>query len=119
MTDLNGRYYEDIPKKEKNYGARKFYKKKSGTESKYELNKIKSEAKMEKKKQRNRSKNNPKFFTEIPKEVKVLNLDENNILQRLGNLRRRQKQNKEILAKARGELIQTSKEINKILDELS
>jgi len=58
------------------------------------------------------------FIIEKPN-VKVLNLNNNDILKRLGKLRREQTENKEILTKARGQLIQISKQINQILDSLS
>ena len=58
------------------------------------------------------------FIIEKPN-VKVLNLNDNGILKRLGKLRREQTENKVILTKARGQLIQISKQINQILDSLS
>lgn len=53
-----------------------------------------------------------------PKKKKIINLNDNDILERLGKLRRNQKQQKEILSHAQGQLIQISKNINQILDEL-
>ena len=62
--------------------------------------------------------NKDNFIIEKPN-VKVLNLNNNDILKRLGKLRREQTENKVILTKARGQLIQISKQINQILDSLS
>lgn len=59
------------------------------------------------------------FIIERPQKVKVINLNDNDILQRLGSLRRSQKEQKTILSHAQGQLIQISKNINEILDELS
>ena len=127
MADLNGRYYEDVPKKEKKFGAKKFYKKKSGTESKYELNKMKSEAKMEKRKIRNKSKNNPKFFEEIPREVPIEERTDKrlNILLELSSLRteevklgKKAKEIRELLIKTKEGLVEVSKKIGKKLDSI-
>jgi hypothetical protein len=55
----------------------------------------------------------------IPKsKSKVIDIDNNDILLRLGKLRRDQKDYKITLTEARGKLIQISKEINKILDSI-
>lgn len=62
---------------------------------------------------------NDSFIIPTTKKSKVLNLDGNNILSRLGELRRNQKEQKEISTAAHGQLIQISKEINEILEELS
>jgi len=58
------------------------------------------------------------FIIEKPN-VRIIDLNNNDILKRLGKLRREQTENKEILTKARGQLIQISKQLNEILDELS
>jgi len=58
------------------------------------------------------------FIMEKPN-VRVIDLNNNDIIKRLGKLRREQTENKEILIKARGQLIQISKQINQILDSLS
>ena len=49
------------------------------------------------------------FIMEKPN-VRVIDLNNNDILKRLGKLRREQTENKEILIKARGQLIQISKQ---------
>jgi hypothetical protein len=62
---------------------------------------------------------NDSFIIPTHKKVKVINADDNNIIFRLGELRRNQREQKEISNKAHGELVQISKELNEILEELS
>ena len=55
----------------------------------------------------------------IPKYKTKVITEDNDILERLGKLRRTQKEQKEILSHTQGQLIQISKQLNEILDELS
>ena len=55
----------------------------------------------------------------IPKYKTKVITEDNDILERLGKLRKTQKEQKEILSHTQGQLIQISKQLNEILDELS